>query len=209
MVSASQRPVPASIDKTELRRTLRARRAALSPEARRDAARRLAAHVVTTSAFRVSRRIAAYLTNNGEIDAARVLVRAQHLGKRCFLPVLSRITWDRLWFAPIEPGVRFRPNRFGILEPQVPAARLVRADELDLILMPLVAFDARGNRLGMGGGFYDRSLEFLLHRRRWHKPRLLGLAYDFQRVDSLTPNGWDIPLDGVVTDNGAYWSPGR
>jgi 5-formyltetrahydrofolate cyclo-ligase len=209
MTSASQRPVPALTDKTELRRALRARRAALAPAARREAARRLAVHVAATDAFRVSRRIAAYLTNNGEIDPARVLVRAQRMGKRCFLPVLSRRSWDRLWFAPIEPGVHFRPNRFGILEPQVPAVRLVRADELDLILMPLVAFDARGNRLGMGGGFYDRSLEFLAQRHRWHKPRLLGLAYEFQRVDNLTPDGWDIPLDGVVTDNAVYWSPGR
>jgi 5-formyltetrahydrofolate cyclo-ligase len=80
----------------------------------------------------------------------------------------------------------------------------VRAQELDLILMPLVGFDDRGNRLGMGGGFYDRSLEFLRHRQHWRKPHLLGIAYDFQRVNGLTADPWDVPLQGVITDQAVY-----
>ena len=83
-------------------------------------------------------------------------------------------------------------------------ATLVRAQDLDLILMPLVSFDDNGNRLGMGGGFYDRSLEFLRHRTRWHKPQVFGIAYDFQRINGLTPDPWDIPLQGVITDRAVY-----
>ncbi len=201
--------VSETTEKADLRRKLRARRAALSPEERLRAAHRLAAHVASTRAFRVSRRIAAYIANDGEIDPAPILERAQAMGKRCYLPVLSRLSWDRLWFAPLTADAKFRPNRYGIPEPQMKAAQLVRAPELDLILMPLVGFDPAGNRLGMGGGFYDRSLEFLHQRHRWHKPHLLGLAYDFQRLERLPANNWDIALGGIATDESVYLTPAQ
>jgi len=68
----------------------------------------------------------------------------------------------------------------------------------------IVLVDASGNRLGMGGGFYDRSLEFLRHRHHWYKPQVLGLAYDFQRVNRLQPESWDIPLQGIITEQAVY-----
>ncbi|MHB8535602.1 MAG: 5-formyltetrahydrofolate cyclo-ligase [Sulfuricaulis sp.] len=193
-----------STEKTDLRRKLRARRNDLSAEARRLAAHRLALNVAGTRLFLTSRRIACYLPNDGEIDTRGVIERISRLHKTCYLPVLSRLAHDRLWFAAIGTDTEFTPNRFGIPEPVVKARELVRAQEIDLILMPLVGFDDRGNRLGMGGGFYDRSLEFLRHRRRWHKPRVLGLAYDFQQVERLAPDFWDVPLQGVVTDRTVY-----
>ena len=91
-----------------------------------------------------------------------------------------------------------------IPEPLVERRELVRVRDLDLILMPLVGFDLQGNRLGMGGGFYDRSLAFLRYRLYWKRPRLLGLAYDFQQVDILTADPWDIPMQAVVTDQAVY-----
>ena len=191
-------------DKPELRRILRARRNALSSEDQRLAAAQLASHLAGTRLFMVSRRIACYLPNDGEIDTNPVIARLWRMRKTCYLPVLSPLAHDRLWFAPAKPGMELAPNRFGIPEPVVKARDLVRAQELDLILMPLVGFDDRGNRLGMGGGFYDRSLEFLRHRACWRKPHVLGLAYDFQRVNGLAPDAWDIPLQGVVTDRAVY-----
>lgn len=191
-------------NKDELRRRLRAQRLALAPEDQRRAAQQLAAQVIHTRAFRVSRRVAFYLAHHGEIDPAPILEHAQHLGKTCYLPVLSHLSWDRLWFAPAKPGVEFKRNRFGIPEPQVPARELVRAPALDLILLPLVGFDPAGHRLGMGGGFYDKSLAFLRHRQRWHKPHLIGLAYEFQRLAQLPTNVWDVPLTAVVTDQAVY-----
>jgi 5-formyltetrahydrofolate cyclo-ligase len=103
-------------------------------------------------------------------------------------------------FAAYQPGMRMALNRFSIAEPALPRAELLAAECLDLIIMPLVGFDAGGNRLGMGGGFYDRTLAFLQHRGRWRRPLLFGLAYEFQRVDGLQPRCWDVPLDGVITD---------
>lgn len=191
-------------DKTDLRRKLRARRNAISAEDQRLAARRLAAHVAGARLFLVSRRIACYLPNDGEIDTRHVLERIRSMRKICYLPVLSRLSRDRLWFASTGPDTKYASNRFGIPEPVVKASELVRAQELDLILMPLVGFDDHGNRVGMGGGFYDRSLAFLRHRNRWRKPQVLGIAYDFQRVNGLTADPWDIPLQGVVTDQAVY-----
>jgi 5-formyltetrahydrofolate cyclo-ligase len=191
-------------EKSDLRRTLRARRHTLSVEDQRLAARHLAANVVSTHLFLTSRRIACYLPNDGEIDTRLIIEHIRRLHKTCYLPVLSRLSHDRLWFAKAAPNTPLVSNRFGIPEPAVPARDLVRAQQLDLILMPLVGFNDHGNRLGMGGGFYDRSLEFLRHRRRWRKPYALGLAYDFQRVDGLEADPWDIPLQGVITDLAVY-----
>lgn len=191
-------------EKIELRRSLRARRNELTPDDQRLAAARLASNLVGTRLFLTSRRIACYLPNDGEIDTAPVIERIRRLRKTCYLPVLSRLSHDRLWFAEAGPKTKLVSNRFGIPEPAVKSRDLVRAQELDLILMPLVGFDDKGNRLGMGGGFYDRSLEFLRHRNHWRKPHLLGIAHDFQRVNGLVADPWDIPLQGVITDQAVY-----
>ena len=190
--------------KNELRRRLRETRRRLSQQEQNAAAARLVTRLVTSPFFRSSRRIACYLPNDGEIDPSPLIERLWRMQRQCFLPVLSRLSRDRLWFAQVLPDTPLSPNRFGIPEPVVRADRLLRAQQLDLILMPLVGFDRQGNRLGMGGGFYDRSLEFLRHRRYWRKPRLLGLAHECQRLEALTPEPWDVPLQGVVTDRAIY-----
>ena len=194
-----------SSSKAALRQTLRAQRQALSTDAQRLASRRLAVRLAQLPLFRVSRRIACYFPNDGEIDPAPVRERVWSLNKTCYVPVLSRLSHDKLWFAEARPGMELAENRYGIPEPVVKSAALKRAQELDLILMPLVGFDVHGNRLGMGGGFYDRSLEFLLYRKFWKKPHVLGLAHDFQKVNGLEPDTWDIPLEGIVTDQAVYW----
>lgn len=201
--------VPQTEQKTELRRQLRAQRRALSAEARAEAAERLCRQVAATRLFRVSRRIACYWASDGEIDATPIIERAQRLGKHVYLPVLSRVHHDRLWFARTTPDAPLRRNRFGIPEPRIPAADLLRAQALDLIFVPLVGFDDAGNRLGMGGGFYDRSLGFLTQRQYWRKPHVVGLAYEFQRLQHLPTNAWDVPLAAVVTDRACYEMPRR
>lgn len=195
---------PAAPSKVQLRVKLRAMRARLTLEQRRFAAARVLANLVGTRAFGVSRRIACYLPADGEVDTRDVIERIQRMRKTVYLPVLSRLRADRLWFAALGSETKLAPNRFGILEPRVPARELLRAEELDLILLPLVAFDRDGNRLGRGAGYYDRSLAFLRNRRFLRKPRLLGLAYDFQRVAKIGADPWDVALDGVVTDRAVH-----
>ena len=193
-----------SASRTPLRRELRAQRNALTAPQQVRAAQQLAAQVTALRLFRVSRRVALYLPNDGEIDPVPLMARLWQSGKTCYLPILSRLRHDRLWFAPYLPDTQLAFNRLGILEPAVAAHTWRRAQELDLILMPLVAFDTRGNRLGMGGGFYDKSLAFLRTRSVWRKPHLIGLAHDFQRVKKLDACAWDVPLQAVVTDRSVY-----
>ena len=193
-----------SDSRNTLRRALRAQRNTLSAAQQLRAAQQLATRLATQPLFRVSRRIAVYLPNDGEIDPVPLMTRIWRMNKTCYLPILSRLTHDRLWFAPFTPDTPLTQNRFGIFEPLTPARNRISAQELDLILMPLVAFDTQGNRLGMGGGFYDKSLAFLRTRRVWRKPHLIGLAHDFQRVDKLTASAWDVPLQAVATDGGIY-----
>ena len=190
--------------RNRLRRKLRDQRNALAAPQQAQAAQRLATQIATLRLFRVSRRVALYLPNDGEINPVPLMTYLWQSGKTCYLPVLSRLRHDRLWFAPYFPDTALSYNRLGILEPALTARSCTRAQDLDLILMPLVAFDPHGNRVGMGGGFYDKSFGFLHNRSVWRKPHLIGLAHDFQHVDKIEANTWDVPLQAVATDKKIY-----
>jgi len=188
----------------QIRRAMRKRRRALGLHERRVRAKSLAARLACHPLFLRSRHLALYLPNDGEVDLNPLLRRALAMGKRCYLPVLSPAFHNRLWFAPYTPDTPLALNCFRIPEPVAGWRDMRPVWTLDLVLTPLVAFDAVGNRLGMGGGFYDRTLAYLVRRAAWRKPRLLGVAYDFQEHASLPHEPWDVPLDGVVTDQGLH-----
>lgn len=188
---------------------MRARRRVLSERSRRDASQAVALRLAATQLFRNSRRIAFYYGNDGEVETFALMRIAWHMGKHCYLPRLYRIKTRRLWFAAVREGAKLTFNRFGIPEPDVSPRHMVRAGSLDVIVVPLVAFDAAGNRIGMGGGFYDSTLAFLNRRRVWQRPRLVGVAYEFQKVESLQPYPWDVPLDAIVTEESIYFPPRR
>lgn len=155
-------------------------------------------HALRLAELRSARRIALYWPMDGEMDARPLLKRLRRMRKRCFLPLLSGLWHERLWFVPV--GTRMRNNCFGIPEPVVPARARLRARELDLVFVPLVGFDRRGNRIGMGGGFYDRTFAFLRARGAWRHPKLIGLAHACQEVGRLDAAAWDVPLAAIVTD---------
>ena len=191
------------MDQAELRNLIRRRRRDIDEQSRYEAAASLAEHVRTCPQFANSRHIAFYLPNDGEIDLRPLLLTAWEMGKRCYLPVLGMRHESRMWFMPFEPGDPLLPNRYGILEP--PLCRDSRRSKnwmLDLVLVPLVAFDPLGHRLGMGGGFYDRTFAYLHTRQYWRKPHLMGTGFSLQRVAQLPVNHWDIPLDSMATENG-------
>lgn len=188
--------------RSDVRKRLRDARRALSPEQRAAHADALAWHLARHPLFLNSRRIAAYLPVDGEMDSMPLVWRAWELGKTVYLPVLVPYGHNRLWFAPFRDGDALVRNRFGIAEPLRIHRERANSIELDLVLAPLVGFDARGNRLGMGGGFYDRSLAFLNRRRCWKKPRLIGLAHECQQVPRLDGAPWDVPLHAIATESG-------
>lgn len=186
--------------RNELRREMRRRRRALSAQQRRHYADALERTVGRHPLFRNSDHIAFYLPNDGEMDVTPLIERAWSMGKHCYLPVLSPLYHNRLWFAPYHGRSELVLNRFGIPEPDCNWRQMRPVWTLDLVMTPLVAFDADGNRLGMGGGYYDRTLAYLARRRHWRKPQLIGTAYEFQQVDSLPHQAWDVPLHGIATD---------
>ncbi|OHC14156.1 MAG: 5-formyltetrahydrofolate cyclo-ligase [Pseudomonadales bacterium GWC2_63_15] len=196
--------VAEGLSRPALRRKLRHARRQLTPAQQRLAARRLYRQLVQHPLFRRAQHIALYLPNDGEIDPRLLLQAAQRRGKATYLPVLNPWPRTRMVFQRIEPGEQLRRNRFGILEPVIRTARQRRVWALDLLLMPLVGFDGKGGRLGMGGGFYDRSLAYRAMRKKSHKPTLLGLAHECQRVDRLPLESWDVALQATVTDQGWY-----
>ncbi|RRV14456.1 5-formyltetrahydrofolate cyclo-ligase [Stutzerimonas xanthomarina] len=196
--------VAKGLSRPALRRKLRHARRQLTPAQQHLAARRLYRQLAQHPRFRRARHIALYLPNDGEIDPRLLLQAAQRRGKATYLPVLNPWPRTRMVFQRIEPGEQLRRNRFGILEPVIRTARQRRVWALDLLLMPLVGFDGKGGRLGMGGGFYDRSLAYRAMRKKSHKPTLLGLAHECQRVDRLPLESWDVALQATVTDQGWY-----
>lgn len=190
----------ASDIRTELRRARRALDDRARASASDAACERLSRHPL----FRNARHLAVYLPADGEIDPLPLAWRAWATGKRVYLPVLMPAGIRRLWFAPFDPEARLLPNRYGIPEPARAARTRVPPMRLDLVITPLVAFDTEGHRLGMGGGFYDRTFGYLLRHQRWLRPRLVGLAYDFQRCDRLPVAPWDVPLTAVATEQHWY-----
>ncbi|MDY0008051.1 MAG: 5-formyltetrahydrofolate cyclo-ligase [Spongiibacteraceae bacterium] len=184
--------------KRELRRSLRRRRRALSPAQQHLAGQRLARVLGAQAWFRHAQDIALYLPADGEIDTLPILDLLWHRQKHAYLPVMRPA--GQLWFLRCEPGDPLGVNRYGLLEPRWRRRRIRPWWSLDLMLLPLVAFDAAGYRLGMGGGFYDRMLASGPRR-----PRLVGLAHALQEVPAVPREAWDQRLDAVATDEA--WHP--
>ena len=164
--------------------------------------RALVSHLARNPILWRARRVACFWPNDGEVDLSTLFELLWRRGKQVLLPVIDG---HALWFARYTPATTLVANRFGIPEP---AAKRNKAQPLlavDLVLMPLVAFDQQGHRLGMGGGYYDRTFAYLRHRKHRHSPRLLGTAFALQRRASLPTQAWDIPLHGAVTEEGLHW----
>ncbi len=182
-----------------LRKQLKKRRAALSIVEQSRCSERAIWQLQRSALFRSARNIALYLPVRGEINPSQLPRHGRH-GQKFYLPVLPPYQPNGLIFMRWTPETRFRYNRFHIPEPHIHYRYLKSARYMDLVIMPLVAFDNQGHRLGMGGGFYDRSFAFKNGSWQRKRPVLMGIAYQFQQVDTLPRQPWDVPLDAVVTE---------
>ncbi len=190
------------------RKALRQRRRALSASMRRRAAIALVNNIEPDLRFIRARKIAFYMASDGEIDVYPLLQRAAMAGKTCYLPVMvdriHRFRRSPLVFQKfVPPHQTLVRNRWGLLEPALDARQQIPPYMLDLMIMPLVGFDRRGNRIGMGKGYFDRALSGITTGFR--RPALIGAAFSFQEVADISPESWDIPLDGIVTEKSLYW----
>nr|WP_033230104.1 5-formyltetrahydrofolate cyclo-ligase [Microbulbifer agarilyticus] len=188
-------------NKHQLRKQIRAARRALSPHQQRLASRHLCLRIARSPELKRARHIGIYWPMDGEIDPRALYTRFPD--KQFYLPALPRpgrntMTFLRWHGAPL----RYR-NRYGIPEPAFSRSEARRPQKLDIVLVPLVAFDPSGARLGMGAGYYDRTFAFK-HLRPGSGPQLVGVAHQLQCVEKLTMESWDIPLALVATDERLY-----
>jgi 5-formyltetrahydrofolate cyclo-ligase len=179
----------------QIRTEVRQRRKNLTSEQQNLFAQQAAERVATHPHIQAASTISVFLSFDGELDTAPLIKRLWQEGKQLCLPVLHPFTPGNLLFLRYNHDTPLVRNKLKILEPALDATQIVPLSQLDIILTPLVAFDSHGQRLGMGGGFYDRTLE------NWQDggPYPIGLAHDCQQVDNLPIEHWDVPLPEVIT----------
>lgn len=194
----------------DLRRALRARRRALTEEVQREAAERVARRIEALGLVQPKTRLAATLPDaDGELSPLPIVAQCLASGGQTCFPVVED---DQLLFrfaSPDPHAADLEIGPFGLRQPKAscPAASLA---DLDAVLVPLVAFDNAGNRVGRGRGFYDRALAQVAIGAPGTpgRPWLVGLAHDLQQVPELTPTAHDVALDLIITPGGV-WGPHR
>ena len=189
----------AQANKKRLRDIIRRQRRSLSNTQQEQASKNLIKQIKRSKLLLKHQHIALYLGNDGELNPEILINILWKYKKQAYLPVIHPLLKNKLCFCHIKPNTQFIKNRYGILEPSYKYTKSIQQRHLSLVLMPLVAFDNKGNRMGMGGGFYDRSFAYKAKKKQ-SKPKLIGIAHAFQEQKSLPIEKWDIPLDGVLTD---------
>ncbi len=185
--------------KSRLRSTLRQRRGILSAAAQLAAAQAVLHSIGNLPTWTTAQRIALYLAVDGEIDTRPLEQQARLLGKLLFLPAINED--NSLRFVSWHADDSLSTNRYNIPEPPTTAMSCPAA-KLDIIFLPLVGWDLRGRRLGMGGGFYDRTLSGVA------APLLVGLAHENQQIAEIPQDSWDVVMDYIATDTALYRSQG-
>jgi 5-formyltetrahydrofolate cyclo-ligase len=200
---------PDAPDKVALRRQLRSLRKAIDGPRRHAAALSLVRWALRHHLLGCGKRIGIYMPAKNEIDVVPLLNRALAMRASCFLPIVPAPGRKRMWFSQVGDHSAWQLNRYGIPEYLHPTARQVRAQYLDVLFLPLLGFDSRGYRLGMGGGYYDASLSYLRRFRHWRRPRVIGVAFAAQEVARIPEETWDIPLDAILTEQAFRAFPPR
>lgn len=191
---------PPTDDKRALRQSLRQQRAAVTSAERRRAGQQLRRLALHHRLLAHGRRVAFYLPAKGEIDLLPLIEQARMMGVEIYLPVVPTRGQRKLFFTCLGNAEQWNLNRYGIAEYGRRNTPRLRANAMQQLFVPLLGFDRRGYRIGMGGGYYDASLAFLNLRRVWKQPRLIGVAFARQEVARVPAEAWDIPLDAILTE---------
>ncbi|WP_126354659.1 5-formyltetrahydrofolate cyclo-ligase [Cedecea lapagei] len=190
----TRKPLTSTL-RQDIRQTIRQRRRSLTPAEQHTFAQQAAERMLVFEPVIHAQTVALFLSFDGELNTTPLIEGLWQAGKEVYLPVLHPFSPGNLLFLRYTPTSRLVTNRLKILEPELDVRDVLPLNKLDVLITPLVAFDAKGQRLGMGGGFYDRTLQ------HWQQHGLypVGLAHDCQQVDELPVEQWDIPLPAVVT----------
>ena len=189
--------------RSEIRDLVRKKRNSLSLKEQKIAANTIKVNLSQLLNSHNNAKIALYLSNDGELNTSKLIDKLQQDNHKIYLPVIHPFTPGNLLFQKYEKNSPMKANRYGIFEPELNCSHVCPVSELDIIFTPLVAFDDSGNRLGMGGGFYDRTLA-RYYTEGWQKPLLICIAHNCQKVESLPIESLDIPLKTIVTPEKIY-----
>lgn len=190
-----------SFDRKTLRISLRKARKNLSHDIQLFAEKQVARQLASCEFITSSSTIACYLSNDGEVSLSSFIAAqwqcADTRVTRITLPVIHPINKGHLLMLAYTRSTQMTENKYGIVEPTLTCNSIEPVKDHNVILMPLVGFDRQGNRLGMGGGYYDRTLSSVRNEKK--RPKLVGIAHDCQEVNELPAQPWDVPLDAIVT----------
>jgi 5-formyltetrahydrofolate cyclo-ligase len=191
-----------SADPGAQRARLRALRRGLGARERERAERAIVRELLRLRLIRPGRRIGAYVAVRGEASVAAFVDTALARGACVYLPRIALARAGTMHMLPISGPHDLVAGAYGIPSPATPIGRRARPRELDVVLVPLLGFDSRGHRLGMGAGFYDRWLQRRRVLRAWRRPLLVGVGFAIQEVPAIEPRAWDVRLDAIVTEGG-------
>ncbi|WP_119394922.1 5-formyltetrahydrofolate cyclo-ligase [Salinibius halmophilus] len=183
----------------QLRKHSRQARRQLSQQAQHIAALQLATQFSRSLAYQKAKTLGLYLSFDGEISTAPLIEQAWQDGKQVYLPVVPR-QGRKMRFVRFAEHTVLIKNKFGIWEPKY--SQHIKSWAIDIVCMPLVAFDPAGNRMGMGGGFYDTT--FAVKHQHGFGPKLVGFAHEVQKQATLPVAAWDVPLDAILTGTHQY-----
>ena len=184
-----------------LREHLKLKRKHLSAKESHDMSHAISQRITRSSWIRKYSNIGIYHPVNGEANTLQLINFMWSINQQVYLPIINK---KKLLFGRVKTDSQLKENRFGILEPSITKSNQVSANLLEMIFVPLVAFDLNGFRIGMGSGYYDRTFEKRLSIKDAKGPVLVGLAYEFQKQECLNHQPWDVPLDMVVTELNTY-----
>lgn len=195
---------PMFMDKIKLRTNMLEKRKNHSLDLQKKKSSLIIKQLTNTNAYQEANSIALYHAVRGEAKPESLRLNPD---KYFYLPVLSNKNNEGLTFAPATRDSKYKNNQFNIPEPFCDAEDYFPAEDLDIVLMPLLGFDLQGKRLGMGGGYYDRCFSFkknnetIINKSAYKTPLLIGYAYDFQEVENIREDPWDVALDAIVTES--------
>jgi len=195
------------MNRKQIRIAIREKRNALTLPFQNDSATQLVSQLAKNSRITKAKSIAIYLSSDGELNTTPFIQWCWQNNIRTYLPVIHPFSKGHLLFIEYNQTTKMKRNIYGILEPQLNVTKIKRPDTIDIMFTPLVAFDNSGQRLGMGGGFYDRTLSRWYQSFQQNKQSLpfpIGLAHDCQKIAEVPAESWDIPIPEIITPTQHY-----
>lgn len=186
----------------QIRQQVRTARRLLSPQQQTTDAHKLLQRLIKLEKVQRANSIAISLAFDGEIDTRPFINWCWKNSKQVYLPVVHPFNKGHLLFLHYNTDTEMVTNKYGISEPKLNQLQVCPISQLDIIFTPLVAFDQQGNRIGMGGGYYDRMLAPWFEQQTGPYP--IGLAHDCQLREKLPIEPWDVPLPEIITPSQHY-----